>query len=79
MSMPAAPGSGFSTLAEAATKPRSIISRQWIASCTPAAPSEWPHSDLVDEIAGASAPNTARIASSSAMSPTGVLVPWVLM
>ena len=24
------------------------INRQWIASCTPAAPSEWPHSDLLE-------------------------------
>ena len=39
------------------------------------APSEWPHRDLLDANRGISSPNTSRIASSSFVSPTGVLVP----
>ena len=53
-----------------------------MASCTPVAPSECPVIDLVDEIAGIScsrSANTSRMASSSVISPTGVLVPWLLM
>ena len=50
-----------------------------MASCTPVAPSEWPVSDLVDENGGTWSPNTACMARTSCMSPTGVEVPWVLM
>lgn len=45
--------------------------------------SAWPDNDLVEAIAGFCfkpfSPNTSRIASSSLTSPTGVLVPCVLM
>src|SRR5690606_36103568 len=74
----AASGSTVSTLIEPAMKPSCSISRQKIASCTLVAPSEWPVSDLVEENGGTASPNTARIARSSATSPTGVEVPWVL-
>ncbi|MNF19518.1 hypothetical protein D3C80_2243990 [compost metagenome] len=46
-----------------------------MASCAPAAPSEWPVSDLVDEIIGMSSPKTLRTAPISLASPTGVEVP----
>ena len=46
-----------------------------MASCTPAAPKEWPVSDLVEVIGGHWSPNTDLTALSSCMSPAGVLVP----
>ena len=48
-------------------------------SWTPAAPSEWPVSDLVEVIWGILSPKTSRIAPISLESPTGVEVPCVLM
>ena len=45
-----------------------------MASLTPAAPRAWPVSDLVELMTGISLPNTSVIASSSLISPTGVLV-----
>ena len=59
-------------------KPSRIISRQKIASCTLAAPSEWPDSALVEDSGGTASPNTSRTAPSSVTSPSGVDVPWVL-
>src|SRR5690606_1052057 len=60
-------------------KPACIIRRPSIDSCTPAAPSEWPVSDLVDWMCGILSPKTSRIAPISFESPTGVEVPCVLM
>ncbi len=66
-------------LALSQMKPFCIISSEEIASCTPAAPSEWPVSDLVAETGGHFSPNTARIASISLRSPIGVEVACGLM
>ena len=52
-----------------------IISMQKIASWEPAAPSEWPVIDFVDENLGMpERPKTFTVACSSEMSPTGVEV-----
>ena len=50
-----------------------------MASWTPAAPSEWPDSDLLELMAGTSLPNTSLIALSSLISPAGVPVPCALI
>ena len=76
---PSLAGSGSVMLAEAQMKSSRIINSEKMASCTPAAPSECPESDLVELMSGMLSPNTVRIASSSRMSPTGVLVPCALM
>ena len=75
---PSACGSSASMLAEPAMKPSRIISRQKIASCTLAAPSEWPDSALVDDSGGTASPKASRTARSSTRSPRGVEVPCVL-
>ena len=77
--MSANAGSSSSILALSQMKPLFIISSEKIASCTPMAPSECPVNDLVAEIVGALLPNTARMASISLASPTGVPVPCGLM
>ena len=51
-----------------------------MASCTPAAPREWPESDLVEPTTGIVRSAKASLtALSSWISPAGVLVPWALM
>ena len=63
--------------------PLFIIIKLYIASLDPAAPNAWPDKDLVEAIAGMApyfpSPKTLLIASSSTESPTGVLVPCVLI
>src|SRR6185503_9929891 len=70
--------SGSSRLAQPATNPRSIMSRQKIASWAPDAAMAWPLCPLVDERGGGLAPNTERTASSSARSPARVEVACAL-
>src|SRR6201997_2315379 len=67
-------GSSVSMLALSQMKPLFIIRIEYTASCTPAAPSEWPVSDFVAAIGGHLSPNTSRIASISLRSPIGVAV-----
>ena len=52
MGNPSAPGSRFSILAETEMKLFFIIKIEYMDSCTPVAPSEWPVKDLVELIVG---------------------------
>src|ERR1043166_6204090 len=72
-------GSSVSMLALSQMKPLFIIRIEYTASCTPAAPSEWPVSDFVAEMGGHLSPKTSRIASISLRSPIGVAVACGLM
>ena len=56
-----------------------IIIKQYIASCTDAAPRGWPDKDLVELIFGISFPKASLTAFNSVISPTGVEVPCVFM